>query len=498
MSVSTDSHHAPGKVEQIERALIDASARVPVLTFYFSAVFWLVVQTLLGAIVSVKLISPGFLGDCVWLSFGRLYPVKQNLMVYGWATLAGIGTTLWILARLCRVALPRPSLLVCGTILWNIALVIGSLEIFTGGGRGLPYLDYPRYVFVILFAAYCLVAVWGVILFIRRRPGHIFISAWYLVAALFWFPWLLGGANLLLGSGLPGSGGVQGVMQAIVGAWYAQGVINLWLSAVGLGAIYYLIPKVVGRPVHSYSLALVGFWSFAIFAAWTGGQRLAGGPVPAWVVTVGIVAAILMLIPAATVTANYFRTMVGRFNLVYHSPTIRFTFFGAVAFTVANIVYMLSSFRTVSNNTQFTWFTPGLDQLFILSFFSMVMFGAMYYIIPRLVGCEWLSSSMIKLHFWGSAYGWGFTVFMLLLAGYAQGAMINEAVELSSTMSGPDFALSLFATVPYLRGVVIAQIPVLAAQAIFTIHFLLMLLRLGRPSGVQPTLLAPITEGAKS
>ncbi len=488
----------PGELEQVERASIDASARVPVLTFYASAVFWLLVQTVLGVINAVKVQWPEFLDGCAWLTFGRLFPVQNSLMIYGWASLAGIGTALWILARLCRVALPKPAMLLTGTMLWNVALIAGSLEILAGNGRGLIYLEFPRYVFGLLFVAYSIVAVWGVILFFNRRPGHIYISAWYLIAALFWFPWLVGGTNLLLGSGLPGAAGVQGVMQAIVNAWFAQNVINLWLSAIGLGAIYYLVPKVVGRPIHSYHLASVGFWSFAIFSVWTGGQRLAGGPVPAWVITVGIVAAILMLIPVATVTANYFMTMKGKFNLVYHSPTIRFVFFGAVAYTLANLVLVAGSFRSLSNITQYTWFTVGSDYLFIYGFYSMVMFGAMYYIIPRLVGCEWLSASFIKLHFWGTAYGWGMTIAMLLLAGYSQGQMLANVHEVHATNAGADFMLSVSAALPFLRGRSIAQILLCVGQLFFALNFLLMLLRLGRPSGAQPTLFAPIHEGAKS
>jgi cytochrome c oxidase cbb3-type subunit 1 len=495
---TSGSNASPGELEQVERALIDASARVPVLTLFASAVFWLLVQTVIGVITSVKVQWPQFLDGCSWLTYGRLLPVQNNLMVYGWASLVGIGTALWILARLCRVALPRPGMLVAGTMLWNVALIAGSVELLSGNGRGLIYLDYPRYVFGLLFVAYSVAAVWGIILFANRRPGHVYISAWYLIAALFWFPWLVGGANLLLGSGFPGAGGAIGVVQAIVNAWYAQNLINLWFTALGLGAIYYLVPKVVGRPVHSYHLASVGFWSFAIFAVWTGGQRLIGGPIPAWVITVGIVAAIMMLIPVATVTANYSLTLKGRFNLVYHSPTIRFVFFGAVAYTLANLVLVASSFRSLGYITAFTWFGVGSDHLFIFGFYSMVMFGAMYYIIPRLVGCEWLSATFIKMHFWGTAYGWGMSIVMLLLAGFSQGLMQVNLHEVDASNAGTDFMLSVSAALPFLRGRSIAQILLCVGQLFFALNFLLMLLRLGRPSGAQPTLFAPIQEGAKS
>lgn len=479
--------------DQVERALIDASSRRPVMAFYSCAILWLLLQTLLSVVTSLKMQWPEFLGEYSFLTYGRLLPLQNNLMIYGWAALAGIGTSIWILTRLCRVALPRPGLLLGGLALWNVGLVVGGLELLAGNGRGFEYLDFPRYVYSIIFIAYSLIAVWGTVIFANRRPGHVYISAWYIVGALFWFPWLLGGANVLLGAHK-----VQGVMQAVVGAWYAQNIITLWLTAMGLGAIYYLVPKVVGRSVHSYYLATFGFWTFAIFSAWNGLQRLTGGPVPVWMITVSIVASILLLIPVATVTANYVLTMQGDYSLVYHSPTIRFVFFGAIAYTIGNLVQVFGSYRSIGNITQFSWFSVGQDQLFVFAFFSMVMFGAMYYIIPRLVGCEWLSATFIKLHFWGMAYGYGMCIIMLLLGGYAQGAMQAHVNAPGMTNPTSDFLLSLNAVLPYLRGRTIAHIPLCIGQAIFALHFLLMVLRLGRPSGVQPTLFAPIQEGAKS
>ena len=477
---------------EVERALIDASARVPVLTLYASALFWLLAQMILGLIVSVKVNWPGFLADCSWLTYGRLFPLQGNLMLYGWASLAGIGTALWVLARLCRVQLPRPTLLLGGIAFWNFALFAGTLAILSGNGRGFLYLEFPRYVFGLFFIAFILMASWGIILFVNRRPGHIYISTWYFIAALFWFPWLIGGTNVLVGTAS------QGVFDAVVAAWFAQNMFSLWLTALGLGSIYYFIPKIVGRPIHSYYFATVGFWTFAAFTVWMGLQRLTGGPLPAWMVTISIGATILMLIPVAMVSANYFLTMRGSFNLVYHSPTLRFTFFGAVAFTVANIMLLLGSFRTIGARTQWSWFALGQDHLFAYAFFTMVMFGAMYYIIPRLTGCEWLSATFIKLHFWGSAYGFGMSAFMLLAAGLSQGSMQFQIHQMDALNPHSDFLLSVFAALPFMRGFTIAQLLICAGQAIFAIHFLLMLLRLGRPSGLKPTLFAPIQEGTKS
>jgi len=277
-------------------------------------------------------------------------------------------------------------------------------------------------------------------------------------------------------------------MQNVVAAWYENGLINYWFTSIGLATAYYLIPKVINRPIHSYNLASIGFWTWAVFAGMTGMTRLSGGPVPAWLVTLSISASIMLIIPLITVGKNLFRTMEGSFHMVYHSPTIRFTFFGAVVFCITTAIGILASLRSVDHVIHFTLFSAGYQDLAMYSFFSMVMFGAIYYITPRLVGCEWLSSSLIKTHFLGSAYGGGMAVVVMLFAGIASGMRATDPDSL--------FSQILVNSSAYLPGRTLALILVTLGHTAFGLHFLLMLLRIGQPAG-QATLFAPLDEEIK-
>jgi cytochrome c oxidase cbb3-type subunit 1 len=274
-------------------------------------------------------------------------------------------------------------------------------------------------------------------------------------------------------------------MHNIVAAWFANGLTNYWFVGIGLATAYYLIPKVLGRPIHSYNLASIGFWSWSIFAGLTAMTKLNGGPVPAWLVSVSIASTIMLIVPLVTVGKNLFRTMEGNTHMIYHSPTIRFTFFGAVCFLIAIALTILSSLRSVDRALHFTFFGAGVNDILLYSFFSMVMFGAIYYITPRLVGCEWLSTTLIKTHFLGSAYGAGMAAAVLIFAGIASG---TRSVD-------PDAQTSqiIYNTFAYLPGRVLALIMVTLGHTAFGLHFLLMLLRIGQPAG-QATLFAPIGE----
>ena len=472
--VSGRSTVSDGEIEKVERALIDQSAEAPVLFLYSSAILWLLASTGLGALVTFELEWPNLLGDVAWLSYGRIWPAFLNAFAYGWASQVGMGTAIWLFARLCRVALRRPTWLIFGTIFWNIGVTIGVLAIMAGCGQGQEWLEFPGYVQFILFVAFSLIAAWGVTMFRLRRPGHAYITLWYLVAAFFWFAWLYSAASLMLNSWH-----VSGMAQAAAGAWYSAGFINLWLTSMGLGAVYYFLPKVSGKPVHSYHLAFVGFWSFAILAGWTGMTRLIGGPLPAWMITVSIVATILMLIPVVTVTLNFVLTLRGNYDLVYVSPTIRFVFFGAIVYAIASAITVAGAQRGVAELTQYTTFSAGLSQLVLYGFFSMVMFGSIYYIVPRLVGCEWLSSRFINYHFLGAAYGIGVLSFAFLAGGLVQGA----------AWSNPDIHndTAINALAPFFAGRILGWVFLIGAHLIFALHYLTMLLRLGRPAG-RPTL----------
>ncbi len=468
----------PSDIEQVERALIDASTRVPVLMFYTSAIFWLLLGTVLAGFVSFKLHSPDWFSGISFLTWGRVQPAQMNIMIYGWASMAGMGTAIWIMARLCRTVLRYPLLLMTGAGFWNLGVLVGVGAVLAGDSTGYPWLEFPPYAAIILFIAYSLIMSWAVLMFRFRRGEQIYITQWYLIGAFLWFPWLYSAANLMLFA-VP----VQGVMQAAVTGWYANNVMFLWLGAIALGTAYYMIPKVLGRPVYSYHLATIGFWTFAIFSSWTGMQRMVDGPFPAWMITASVAAAILTIIPVATVGLNHHMTMGGNFQLLRYSPTLRFTVFGAMSYTVFSAFGILISLRSVARYVHFTEAGAAYTQLGVYAFYTMIIFGSMYYIVPRLVGREWRYASLIKLHFWAAVYGIGLMTVMLIAGGIVQGASMDDP--------SLAFSESTQSVLPYLRGRTLAEVLLTAAHFVFAFHFGLMLLGLGRTASV-PTFLNPI------
>jgi len=496
------SASTPDINDAADRAAIDASCRLPVLSFFASAVFWLIVGTVFALLASIKLHNPLFAVEIPaslahWLNqfyplvpantvetlngaltFGRVRPAHLNTVAYGWASTAALGVGIWLMARLCRVQLRYPRFVTAAAVIWNIGVFVGTAAILVGESTGVEWLEFPPYATLILFIAYALISIWAVDMFVHRRPGHVYVSQWYIMAALFWFPWLYATANILIHHE-----SVQGSVSAIVNWWYGHNALGLWFTPMGLAAAYYFIPKVIGRPVHSYYLSAFGFWSLALFYSWNGGHHLIGGPLPAWVITASIVASVMMVIPVVVTAINHHMTMRGNFHVLEYSPTLRFVVFGAMSYTLASLQGTTMAIRSLNTVTHFTDYTIGHSHLGLYAFFTMIMFGSMYYIVPRLVGCEWRSAVLIKIHFWSCAYGIIFMVLILTVGGLMQGLMMRDAAI------GFDKIVENMAVYKYFRSV--SGVLLTVGHVVFAFHFALMLLRLGRTEG-GPTLFRPL------
>ncbi len=405
----------------ITRIQIDRSCRQTVLGYYASAVFWLLFGTAAALISSIKLHHPEFLGDWEWLTFGRIRSVHLNTVVYGWSSMVGIGSLLWLQARLCKVRLPNRIVLPSTVMIWNFAVIWGVYELFAGNSTGVEWLEFPTSVLT-FFGYVLLVLFWtSLTMFSRRRVRHTYVSQWYLFGSVVWFPILYVAAVLL-----PATGLVSGAAWATTNWWYAHNVLGLYITPMGLAAAYYLIPKVTGQPIHSYHLSLLGFWANALFYSWIGTHHLVGGPLPAWIITAGIVGSIMMFVPVITVAINHHMTMVGRFHMLRTSPALRFTVFGAMCYTAVSFQGSLEALRSVNQIAHFTHYTVAHAHLGMYAFYTMIMFGAMYYVIPRLTRNEWSSPGLIKVHFWTCALGIGLYFVALSWAGWYQGGMMND------------------------------------------------------------------------
>ncbi|SDC55085.1 cytochrome c oxidase cbb3-type subunit 1, partial [Cupriavidus sp. YR651] len=359
---SAAPHHAGSgaSAELAQRARADAST-APLVFFLFCCAFaWLLVASAAGLTASVKLHAPDWLADEAWLTFGRIRTIHLNAVAYGWAPMAGLGIALFVIPRLLKTELVGARYAFLGAALWNAALIAGLGAIGAGLADGLEWLEIPWQIDILFVAGGALLGVPLALTLLNRNVEHLYVSVWYMGCALFWFPVLFLVANV------PGLH--HGIEEATMNWWFAHNVLGLFYTPLALASIYYFLPKIIGRPVQSYNLSLLGFWGLAFFYGQVGGHHLVGGPVPGWMVTLSIVQSMMMIIPVMAFTVNMHGTLKGKLAALRYSPTLRFIGFGGLMYTVSSIQGAFEALRSLNVVVHFTHHTVGHAHLGLYGF----------------------------------------------------------------------------------------------------------------------------------
>jgi cytochrome c oxidase cbb3-type subunit 1 len=391
---------------------IDASCRVPLLALCNCAALWLALGLALELLASLTFHMPEKFGGCAWLTYGRLLPAANDLLVYGFAIPAGLGVMLWIFARLSETELVLPLVPVIAAHIWHLGVFIGVVAIFIGDSTGFAWLEFPRGSSVLLFAAFLLIALSAVATLGARRERALQPPHWFLLAALLWFPWIYSTANLFLVA-WP----VRGVAQAVIGWWFANNLIFVWLALVGLGVAFYFLPKFAGRTLPNY-FAQFAFWTLILFGTWLGIPQ--GAPVPAWLPALSSVASALTVIPLIVIAMIFGKTVCGAKVHCKGGPFC-YVKFGTVAFILATLMLIALGCPHFSRVAEFTWFAPAQTQLQILGFFTIVICGAIYHILPRVMNFELPFPRFVRVQHWFFILGIAFLILPLAIGGILQG-----------------------------------------------------------------------------
>ena len=404
---------------------IDSSINKAAFYFIISAITWLILSSLFAVIGGVKTISPNFLSTYEGFTFGRIQAMLYSTLIMGWCSNAIFAVGFWIMARLSKIPIKHGGILLIAGIIWNIALTLGLLGIFIGDATAYTWMEFPRYTSGIFLLAYTLVAVWGIIAYRHKQNDYSYVSQWYILGGLLWFPWIF-----VIGQFFINWFPVRGVLQSIVHAWYINNVFYLWLCPIALGACYYFIPKLSNTPIRSYHMSSLAFWTFVLFASWSGMTYLIGAPVPVWLTTTSIVFAISLAIPTLIFYVNLIGTALGNFSQLKINLALKFITFGSFAFVLHLIIKMGLSVSSIDAVARFTLIYEAHHWQLIYGFFSMIFFGAFYYLVPTLLNHPFKSFFLPNLHFVLSAIGIVFLLIALYLGGWQQGTQYNTA-ELS-------------------------------------------------------------------
>lgn len=390
-----------------------------------SALVWLVLSITLGLIQALEFIAPDIFQGIWWLVFPRIRQVHVNGLAFGWLSMAMVAGWYYIVPRLTKSDIHSERLGNIVMLLWNLALAAGLVGILFGYTQAREYaeLAWPidiAIMVVLLLTAYNLLRTIA-----ARTAEHLYVSLWYIMGSLIWFPIVYAIGNVIWA---PPTGSLTGLNDAIWAWFYGHNILGLWFTTGTVALIYYIVPKEIKRPLYGYSLALIAFWLLAFFYPAVGAHHILQSPIPEWLKTIAVITSMGMLIPVLAFTINIFMTMRGSWRDVHYSIPLRFVVTGAVFYLLTSFQGSTQALRGVNVFVHFTNYVVAHAHLALLGFVSFALFGTVYYIFPRIRGCELYSERLAWIHWW-LTFG-GFLAFFSVLtaAGLVQAGDFAQGI----------------------------------------------------------------------
>jgi cytochrome c oxidase cbb3-type subunit 1 len=395
-------------------ALIDA----PLIRAWLAAgLVWLLVFPTIGALVATKFNYPEFLGDTAWLTFGRMRPMHVNGVIWGAFSTLFIGLAHYVVPRLCGVRLAGERLGWPLLWLWNLNLVAFVIAMGLGGNRGWEAGELPLANVIVLFIALLVLTAQCLVTIHRRVSPPLYVSLWYLIAALVWTD-----ANLVLL--MLGPSHLAGINNAAWHGLFIHYVVGLWITPAGYVLIYFFLPASVRAPIYSHKLSLIGFWSLAFFYPFVGIHHYLYSPIADWAETIAIVSSMLLIVPVWTVLQNFFGTMTGRWRDLGTNLPAKFLIVGAVLYLIGCFQGSVEALRALQQPTHFTDFVVAHSHITIFGTFVTWALAGAVYVWPRVTRSRPSSFRLANTGFWLVTLGIAAMVLILTAQGLQQGFML--------------------------------------------------------------------------
>ena len=396
--------------------------------FTIATMFWAAVAMLVGVVLALQLCWPAFNLGFSFTTFGRLRPVHTSGAIFAFGGSALFATSFYIVQRTCRARLWGGEAL-HNFIFWGYQLfiVMAALSYVMGYSRGQEYSEpewHLEIFLVIIWVAYAIVYI-GTVL-VREEP-HIYVSNWFYMSFILTVAVLVLGNNAAVPLSMYSAKGYtaySGVTNALIQWWYGHNAVGFFLTAAFLGMMYYFIPKQAGRPVYSYRLSVVHFWTLVFMYIWAGPHHLHYTALPDWTQTLGMVFSVMLWMPSWGGMINGLMTLSGAWDKLRTDPGLRFSVTAVGFYGMSTFEGPVMSIRSVNALAHYTDWVVGHVHSGALGWVAFISFGAIYYLVPGLWNrSRMYSHKLMAWHYWIATLGIVLYISALWVAGIMQGLM---------------------------------------------------------------------------
>ncbi|TWT29393.1 hypothetical protein KOR34_52050 [Posidoniimonas corsicana] len=445
---TTDSEDAAPGLERF--SYDDAIVRM----FVAATLVWAVVGFLVGLLIAAELPMPWLNGGIEWITFGRLRPLHTNAVIFAFAGNAIFAAIYYSTQRLCKARMFSDTLSRLHFWGWQAIIVSAALTLPFGITQSKEYaeLEWPIDIAIaVVWAGFFGVNFFGTLL--NRRERHMYVALWFYIATIITVAVLHIFNNLVVPAGWFKSYPVYaGVQDAMMQWWYGHNAVAFFLTTPFLGLMYYFLPKAAERPVFSYRLSILHFWSLVFIYIWAGPHHLHYTAIPEWAQSLGMLFSLMLWMPSWGGMINGLLTLRGAWHKVTTDPVLKFFVVAITFYGMATFEGPMLSIKAVNSLSHYTDWGIGHVHAGALGWNGFMAFGMIYWLAPRLFQTKLYSRGLADLHFYTATLGILLYVVSMYVAGITQGLMWR-AITPGGQLLYPEFVQTTTAILPmyYIR-----------------------------------------------
>lgn len=398
-----------------------------VRNFAIATALWGVVGMLVGIIIASQLFEPYFNFNSKYVTFGRLRPLHTNAIIFAFIGNAIFMGVYYSLQRLTKARMYSDALSKIHFWGWQLIIVAAAITLPLGITSSKEYaeLEWPIDIAIALIWVVFGWNMFGTIY--KRREKHLYVAIWFYIATFITVAVLHIVNSFALPIGfLKSYSWYAGVQDALVQWWYGHNAVAFFLTTPFLGLMYYFMPKMVNRPVYSYRLSILHFWSLIFLYIWAGPHHLLYTSLPDWAQTLGVIFSVMLIGPSWGGMLNGLLTLRGVWDKVRDDAILKFMVVGLTAYGMSTFEGPMLALKNVNAIAHFTDWIVAHVHIGALGWNGLLTFAILYYIIPRIYNVSIYSSKAVTSHFWLATLGILFYAIPMYFSGFTQGLMWKE------------------------------------------------------------------------
>ncbi|MBB2150475.1 cytochrome-c oxidase, cbb3-type subunit I [Pedobacter gandavensis] len=419
-----------------------------VRNFAVATIIWGIIGMTVGLLIAMQLFKPALNMGSQYTTFGRIRPLHTNAVIFAFVGNAIFMGVYYSLQRLLKARMFSDVLSKIHFWGWQLIIISAVITLPLGFSSSHEYaeLEWPIDIAITLIWVVFGVNMFGTI--IKRREKHMYVAIWFYIATFVTVAVL----HIVNSFQLPISAFKSyylyaGVQDALVQWWYGHNAVAFFLTTPYLGMMYYFLPKMANRPVYSYKLSILHFWSLIFIYIWAGPHHLLYTSLPSWAQSLGVAFSIMLIAPSWGGMINGLLTLRGAWDKVREDSRLKFMVVGITAYGMATFEGPMLALKQINAIAHYTDWIVAHVHVGALGWNGFLTFGILYWLIPRIYRTELYSKKLVSFHFWIGTLGIIFYAVPLYFAGFTQGLMWKEFTE-DGMLRYPNFLETVIQILP--------------------------------------------------